>query len=289
MTQTTNIWKIMWREILRDKLALAGLVLFVAIVLTVYIWAAFIDQDAANTVNIRQRRQPPCSEFILGTDDSGRDMLPQLILSARVSFNIAFIVTFGGALLGTLYGLISGFYGKHVDNVMMRILDFVGMVPPIMLIIVFVATIHNYSAFMFALMMILIFSWQGTASLIRVKALQQSTLDYVSASKTLGTRNIVIMVREVLPNLVSIIVSNLTINMAANMGIETGLTFLGFGLPFGTPSLGRLVFYARTPTNLTERLWLWLPAALLIIIMMLCINFVGQALNRVADAKKRRV
>jgi len=278
----------MWREIRRDKLALVGLVLFVLIVATVYIWALFIDQSAAEVVNIRMRHQPPSAAHILGTDSAGRDMLTQLVLSARNSFNIAFIVTIGGAALGIVFGLISGFYGKQVDNVLMRVLDFIGMVPAIMLIIVFVATIANYTVFMFALMMILIFSWQGTARLIRVKALQQRNLDYVSASKTLGTPNFVIMFREVLPNLVSIIVSNITINMAANMGVETGLTFLGFGLPFGTPSIGRLVFYARTPTNMTDRPWLWLPAALLIIIMMLCINFVGQALNRVADAKKRR-
>ena len=278
----------MWREIYRDKLALTGLFLFIVITLTVYIWAFTIDETAAAVVNIRIRQNPPCADHILGTDSAGRDMLTQLILSARNSFNIAFIVTLGGAVIGIIFGLVSGFYGKHVDNVMMRVLDFIGMVPSIMLIIVFVAVIPNYSVFTFALLMILIFSWQGIARLIRVKALQQSTLDYVFASKTLGTRNFVIMFREVLPNLVSIIVSTVTINMAANMGIETGLTFLGFGLPFGSPSLGRLVHYARTPTNMTDRPWLWFPAALLIIIMMLSINFVGQALNRVADAKKRR-
>ena len=288
MTQTTNIWKIMWREIYRDKLALAGLILFVTITLTVYIWAMFIDQAAAGIVNIRLRHAPPSPGHILGHDSAGRDMLLQLILSARNSFTIAFIVTLGGAVIGLIFGLTSGFYGKHVDNVLMRILDFIGMVPAIMLIIVFVATIPNYSVFTFALLMILIFAWQEIARIIRVKALQQSTLDYVSASKTLGTPNIIIMFREVLPNLISIIVSTITINMAMNMGIETGLTFLGFGLPFGSPSLGRLVYYARTPTNMTDRPWLWLPAALLIIIMMLSINFVGQALNRVADAKKRR-
>ncbi|MCL2285453.1 MAG: ABC transporter permease subunit, partial [Firmicutes bacterium] len=147
----------------------------------------------------------------------------------------------------------------------------------------------NYGVVTFSLMMIGIFTWMSFAGLIRIKALQQGRLDYVAASKTLGTPNIVIIFREVLPNLVSIIVSQFTLSLAGNMGIETGLTFLGFGLPFGTPSLGRLVFYARTPANLTNRLWLWLPAALLIIIMMLCINFVGQALNRAADAKKRTV
>ena len=279
----------MWNEIYRDKMALIGLIFFVVATAAVYIWAAWIDETAAEIVNILVRHQPPSPEFPLGTDPAGRDMLTQLILSARNSFNIAFLVTIGGAILGIFFGLIAGFYGGHVDNIFMRVLDFIGMVPGIMLVIIFVALIPNYTVVHFSLIMIFVFSWQGTARLMRVKALQQGKMEYVAAFKTLGTPNVKIMFIKVLPNLVSIIVSNLTINLAANMGVETGLTFLGFGLPFGTPSLGRLIFYARTPFNLTDRPWLWLPAALLIILMMLSINFVGQALNRAADAKKRSV
>ena len=286
---TASVWKIMWREIYRDKLALVGLILFVLITATVYIWAMFIDPVDAAFVNLRTRLLPPGGDFFLGTDSAGRDMLHQLILSARNSFTIAYIVTFGGAIIGITFGLLAGFYGGHVDNVLMRLFNFWGMVPSLMLIIVFLQLVPNYGVVTFSLMMIGIFTWMSFAGLIRIKALQQGRLDYVAASKTLGTPNIVIIFREVLPNLVSIIVSQFTLSLAGNMGIETGLTFLGFGLPFGTPSLGRLVFYARTPANLTNRLWLWLPAALLIIIMMLCINFVGQALNRAADAKKRTV
>ena len=282
-------WKIMWQEIRYDKLALAGLIIFTLTVATVYTWAAFIDMDEIMMVRLLYRDQPPSAQYWLGTGMGGEDMMLHLIVSARNSFNITFIVTFSGAVIGIVFGLFAGFYGGHVDNVLMRVLDFFEMVPPIMLIIVLVSMIPNITPFTFALIMVFIFSWQGTARLIRAKSLQQGTLDYVSASKTLGTPNIVIIFREVMPNLVSILVSNFTINLAANMGIETGLTFLGFGLPIGSPSLGRLVFYAATPANLTGRLWLWLPAALLIVIMMLSVNFVGQALNRAADAKKRTV
>lgn len=286
--KTASVWKIMWTEIYNDKIALFGFFLFITIIATVYIWAPFIDQADAGFVNLRTRLLPPGGDFPLGTDSGGRDMLSQLILSARTSFNIAFIVTAGGATIGIIVGLFAGFYGGHVDNVIMRTINFIGMIPFFMLIIVFVSLIPNYSVTTFALIMIA-FSWQGTAILLRIKSLQQGRLDYVAASKTLGTPNIVIIFREVLPNLISIIVSNLTLILAANIGLETGLTFLGFGLPFGTQSLGRLVFYARTPANMTDRWWLWLPAALLIVVTMLCVNFVGQALNRAADAKKRSV
>jgi len=279
----------MWREVKNDKLALIGLFFFIVIVATVYLWYPFIDQAAADRVNLLTRNLPPGEGgFLLGTDPSGRDMLPRLILSARNSFNIAFLVTGGATLIGVFVGLFSGYYGGHVDNVIMRIIDFITMVPFIMLVIVFVALIPNYTPLTFSLIFIA-FSWQPTARLIRAKALQQGELDYVSASKTLGTPNIIIIFREVLPNLVSIITSNLTLTLAANMGIETGLTFLGFGLPHGVPSLGNLVHFARIPYDMQNRMWLWLPAALLIIVMMLCINFVGQALNRAADAKKRTI
>jgi len=231
--KTASAWKIMWNEIYHDKIALLGLILFILIVSTVYIWAIFIDPVDAGFVDLRTRLLPPSSDFWLGTDSAGRDMLHQLILSARNSFNIAFLVTAGGATIGILFGLFAGFYGGHVDNVLMRLLNFIGMVPFLMLIIIFVSLIPSYSAIQFAGIMIL-FSWQGTAVLLRIKALQQGRLDYVAASKTLGTPNVVIIFREVLPNLISIIVSNLTLAMAINQDEIGELLFNGLHFAAGS-------------------------------------------------------
>jgi len=284
-----SAWRVIWNEIRSDKVAMLGLLLFVAIIATVYIWSVFIDQGAMMEANFRLRNAGPAPGAPLGFDPLGRSMVPHLIMSARTSFNMAFLVTVIGVGFGMLLGLFAGFYGGHVDNILMRVLDFFGMIPPIMLIIVFVSTTPNYTTIHFVLAYTILYSWQGTARVIRSMTLRQSNLEYVLASKTLGTPNLVIIFREVLPNLVSISTATLTLNMAYNIGFETGLTFLGFGLPIGTPSLGRLVFYAATPHALRNYWWQWLPAALLIIIMMLCINFVGQALNRAADAKKRTI
>jgi peptide/nickel transport system permease protein len=284
-----SAWKAMWNEIRSDKLALIGLIVFIAIMATVYIWSLFIDERAMMIANFGLRNDAPTARVPFGFDALGRNMFPHLIISARNSFNMAYVVTFVGVAFGTVVGLFSGFYGGHVDNVLMRILDFWGMIPALMLIIVFVSTMPNYTPVQFALMFTVIYAWQSTARLIRSMAFRQANLDYVAASKTLGTPNIVVIFREVMPNLVSIMTANLTIQLAANIGFETGLTFLGFGLPFGTPSLGRLVFNAARPEALRNYWWQWLPAALLIIVVMLCVNFVGQALNRAADAKKRSV
>src|SRR5690606_29106195 len=125
------------------------------------------------------------------------------------------------------------------------------------------------------------------ARLVRSKALSEGRRDYISASKTMGTSSFKIMFREIMPNLSSLIIVDLTLNFAANIGIETGLSYLGFGLPSNTPSLGTLVSYATSPDILENKTWVWLPASLLILVLMLCINYVGQALKRAADSKQR--
>ena len=300
-----NPWRVMWREIYYDRIALIGLVLFIVIVGAIYISALFIDDGILMRVDaetIRNRNRPPVwtemrvlgdarptPGFILGTDGAGLCMLQKLILGARNSLNIAFSVAFIGTVIGMLVGLFSGFYGGHVDNVIMRIMDFLAMVPLIMIVILTVQLMSPISVFMLSVLLIALVAWQPTARLIRIMALKQSMLDYVSASKTMGTPSIVIIFREVLPNLVSITLSNFTLTLAAFVGIETGLSFLGLGLPFDVPSLGTILVAARVPFDMVNRMWQWLPAAILVIVLMLSINFVGQALNRAADAKKRRI
>src|SRR5699024_1118667 len=128
----------------------------------------------------------------------------------------------------------------------------------------------------------------GIARLIRSKALQERELDYVNASKTMGSSDLKIMFTQVLPNLSSIIIVTMTLNLAANIGLESGLSFLGFGFPEETPSLGTLLSYSTDPQTLEYRWWVWLPAGILILVLMLAVNNVGQALKRATDARQRK-
>jgi peptide/nickel transport system permease protein len=283
-----SAFRVIWREIYHDKMALVALFVFVTIIAGIFLLSLTIDQKDATFIDFNYRNAPPSAQFILGNDNGGRSIADLLVLGARNSILVGFSVTLIAGFVGICVGLISGFYGGHIDNAVMRVIDTWNMLPTLMIIIVIVTIMPDYQTYHFVLVMSA-FSWTGTARLIRAMALQQRNLDYVSASKTLGTRNPVIMIREVLPNLVSIITVNMTLSLAGNMGIETGLTFLGFGLPFNTPSLGWLVSLARNPFTLQNRMFQWLPAALLIFILMFCIYCVGQALNRAADARQRRI
>ncbi len=230
---------------------------------------------------------PPSAEHWLGTDYGGRDIFGQLIIGTRNSFTIGLAITVISCLIGLTIGLIAGYFGGVVDNIIMRIIDFVMVLPFLMLVIVFITLVPKFNILTFILIMS-IFLWTGKARLIRSKVLTEKELDYVSASKTLGTPNWKIILFQVLPNLSSIIIVSVTLNLAGNIGIESGLTFLGFGLPESTPSLGTLVSYARNPDVLQDKWWIWLPASIMILVLMLCINFIGQALRRSADARQRK-
>jgi peptide/nickel transport system permease protein len=275
------------REIYNDKLALISLSIFTVIAIYIFVAAALTDPDSLRRVNLHMRNSPPMPEYLLGTDPSGRDILQLVTVGARNSLAIALLITLLTSGMGIVVGLASGYYGGRVDNAIMRILDFLTMLPRLMLVIVVISLLPAYNPLTFVLVVSAL-GWMYPARLFRAKALQQSSLDYVSAAKALGSSNFRVMFRHVLPNISSIIIVDFTLALAMNVGVETGLTFLGFGLPFGTPSLGALIAHASSLTEMQNRPWQWLPAALLSLVLMLCINFVGHAVKRAANVKQIR-
>ncbi|APO43108.1 peptide ABC transporter permease [Paenibacillus amylolyticus] len=278
---------ILWRELVRDKVALISLIFLGLVLLIVYGTALILDQDEIVKVDLFALYEPPSAQYWLGTDYGGRDVFGQLIIGTRNSLSIAILVTVMTGFLGIVIGILSGYFGGLIDNVFMRIVDFFMILPFMMIVIAFVTAVPKYNIVSFSLIMTA-FLWMGIARLIRSKALQERELEYVKASKTLGSSHLKIIFSQVLPNLSSIIIVTMTLNLAANIGLESGLSFLGFGFPESTPSLGTLVSYARNPQTLESRWWIWLPASVLILVLMLSINNVGQALKRATDARQRR-
>lgn len=277
---------VIWRELAKDKLALFSLISFIGVVLFIYIYSFLLDQSAVTTINLRNIFSPPNAENWLGTDYGGRDVFGQLVIGARNSLTIGIVITLVTSFIGITLGVIAGYFGGWVDYIIMRFIDFILVLPTTMLIIVFVSLVPRFNVVNFIFIMSL-FYWTAIARLIRSKTLAERELDYVSASKTLGSPNWKIILFQVLPNLSSIIIVNMTLNLAGNIGIETGLSYLGFGLPESVPSLGTLISYSTNPDVMQNKWWVWLPAAILILVLMLCINFVGQALKRAADARQR--
>jgi len=283
-----SLTKTIWHEIKHDNIAIIAFITFTFILLAAYITPLFLDQSQIIRINFSKIYEMPSTENWLGTDYGGRDVFGQLVIGARNSITIGIMITLFAGFIGLTVGLISGYFGGKVDFFIMRTIDFFMILPITMMIIVFVVVVPKFNVWSFiGIMSILL--WFGKARLIRSRTLAERELDYVNASKTLGTPNWKIMLFEVFPNLSSLVIVNMTLTLASNIGIETGLTYLGFGLPESTPSLGTLISYAKNPDIIQSKWWVWLPASLLILILMLCINFIGQAIKRASDAKQRLV
>jgi peptide/nickel transport system permease protein len=309
-TKPLNMLQLFWKELRHDPLALIASFILIVLILGVYIGAAVVDaQMDVMRNNLLIQNQPPedLSHFspemlgtflgtdsaptivtLFGTDTQGRFVAPLMLVAARNSFNIGLAVAALSFIIGLLVGSVSGYFGGRVDNVIMRITDTWTMLPSLMCMIAIIAIVPDRTPGVFILIFTA-FTWMNRTRLVRAAALQNRNLDYISASKTLGTRNLVIMVREMLPNMVDIIVANFFLTVAASIGIETGLTMIGWGLGMEHPSLGAIIANALQPVNLQFRWWTWAPAVVLVVTMMLSINFVGNVLQRVADPRQRLV
>lgn len=286
MARSSNM-KMIVREFKQDKTATIFFFSLTLLIVVIYVWSAFLDTNKIMTVDILNQYAPPGKDgMLLGSEQGGRNILYLLVVGTRNSLSIGFAVTFLSQLIGISFGLIAGYYGGKVDNVMMRFLDFMMTLPMLMLVIVIVSIIPNYSMTSFVLIMSA-FYWIGTARLIRSRTLAEANREYISASKTLGTSDLVIIFRELLPNLSSLIIVEAILNLTSNIGIEVGLSFLGFGLPESVPSLGTLIGYAQEPEILTGKIWVWLPAALLILLFCVGFSYIGNVIRRAFDARQR--
>ncbi len=275
----------MLEEFKKDKLAVIALATLVLLLLFVFVGSVFFDVSQVMQVDLLNRYASPGGDHLLGTDEAGRDVLGQLLLGARTSLVAASAVTILTGFIGIGLGLLSGYSGGFLDSLLMRSVEFIMVLPASLLVLVLVSIVSEYNLFVFILLMSA-FSWAGKSRVFRNRTRSEAKRDYVRASRTAGTNDLRIMVREILPNLSSLVIINTTMSLARNIGMETGLSFLGLGLPPTMPSIGNLLRYAVSPIVFENYVWVWLPASTLIFVLLLCIIYVGQALRRAADAKQ---
>lgn len=280
-------WRVIFREFTHDKGAMVAFVIMAVIILGAVIGSFFVPSSRYVDVNIMwQWAKPGTDGLLLGADDSGRDVMAELIVGLRNSIAIGWCVALFIEIIGILVGLSSGYFGGWVDNILMRITDFFMILPALMIQIVVITIVPHFSIWVL-IAMITALGWMTTARLYRAAVLSQAKRDYVLASKTSGSSNFKIMFFGVLPNISSLLLVDITLSFATSVGIETGLTYLGYGLPDTTPSIGRLISFASDPVNMTQYPWSWLPATLILIVLSLSVNYVGKALQRAADSRQR--
>ncbi|MBF0714603.1 ABC transporter permease [Gemella sp. GH3] len=291
VTNYPSAFSVVAREFKKDKIALTAFITLSAIVTFVILFNIYIRitglKAEYHEVNILNRFLLPGEDgYLLGTDAGGHSVFGWLMMGIGNSMLISLVVTTIVISFGTLVGLVISYYGGKIDNIVMRFVDFLTILPYLMIIIVFVSIYRGYGVISFIFMLSAL-SWMSITRLVRSKALSESRRDYVLASKTMGTSDFSIMFKGILPNIASIIIVEATLLLVINMGTEVALTYLGFGLPAGTPSIGTLLSYAKDADILVNKMYIWLPAALSILVIALCINYIGQALRRALDARQR--
>lgn len=273
-------WKTFWS----NPLAWVGVILLTLIVLFSFLGPVFY-HVSAYTPNLGAALSPPNAHYPLGADSLGRDNLIRLMIGGQLSLEVGFAAALVTMVIGVIYGLISGFVGGATDVILMRIVDILYAIPQLFFLL-FLDSVFKPNAVLLVFV-IALFSWFGVARLVRGEVLSLKTRDYVEAARALGSSNLRIMIRHLLPNVMGVVVVSTTLQVANAILTVAGLSFLGLGLPPPTPNWGQML--SDSMTYMFQNAW-WLiyPPGFAILFVELCVNFIGVALNQAYDPRLRR-
>lgn len=224
---------------------------------------------------------PPTCENWLGTDDQGRDVLARLIYGFRISILFGLTLTLLGSAIGILVGSMEGYFGGWFDLLSQRFIEIWSGMPVFFLLIIMSSVITP--GFFTLLGLMLLFSWMTLVDVVRAEFLKARNLDYIRAARALGVSTPVIMFKHALPNAMVASLSMLPFVLAGSVTTLTGLDFLGFGMPPGSPSLGELLSQGKT--NL-QAPWLGITAFFSLAIMLSLLTFIGEAVRDAFDPRK---
>ncbi|MEJ5197799.1 MAG: oligopeptide ABC transporter permease [Anaerolineae bacterium] len=270
------------RRFLRHRLAVVSAILLLFLSVAA-IAAPILPLPDPVKIDARALRKPPSEAHWLGTDDAGRDVLSRLVWGGRISLSVGLVAASISVTIGTLIGLASGYGGGQIDFWLMRLTEVVMTIPTLIIIISLVAvlgpSIYNVMG------VIGLFGWAGIARLVRAETLSLRERDFVMASRCIGARGRRIMFRHILPNVTAPIIVAGTFAVAGAILSEASLSFLGIGVRPPTPTWGNMLMRAQSLTVLESMPWLWLPPGLMITLVVLSINFLGDALRDALDPR----
>ena len=274
-----NDWQTVWRRFRHHRLACFSLAVL-AVICTAAVLAPIIapydPEEIAGPFGAA-----PSLKFILGTDQIGRDMFSRLLYATRISLLVGVLATAISTAIGVILGLLGGYFGGWLDIAIMRFTDMVMSFPYILLVLVAAAI---FEPGLWSIILILGFvDWPGIARLVRGNVLSLRETNFVKGSIVAGMPTRHILFSEILPNTVAPILVYATSVMALSMLDEASLSFLGMGVQPPAASLGNMLNSAQSLTVLTRQPWLWIPPGLLIVILVVAINFVGDALRDALD------
>jgi peptide/nickel transport system permease protein len=275
-----------WRETLgllaRNRTALVSAIVLL-VILVVAVFDDFFAPQGANEQDIANRLEPPSGSHLFGTDDLGRDILSRVILGASVSLKVGFLSVGLAMVVGTVIGLVAGYYGGWRDDVLMRVMDVLFAFPAVLLAIAILAirgpgTSNTIIAI--AIVYVPIFARVTRASVLGVREEV-----YVRASRSVGASDFRLLTRHVLPNAAPPIIVQASVSLAFAVLAEAALSFLGLGTQPPNPSWGLMLAEGRGYIDLAW--WLAFFPGMAIVVTVLCFNLLGDGLRDVLDPRQR--
>ncbi len=287
------------RRFRKHKMAIAGMIGIAILVLFIIVGAVVIPESKANQVELAASLAAPSQSHIMGTDSTGRDVFSRIIYGGQISMMIGLLSVLISVSLGTVIGGLAAYYGKWVDNVLMRFTEAMLSIPSLFLLIVLGKTFgrniqtinvfgHTFSGSVGIVILVIgLTSWMYLARLVRANVLSLKEMDYISAAKSLGASNARIFFNHLVPNTLGIIIVSATLGLAGAILTEAYVSFLGLGVQPPTASWGNMLTSAQSFIQ-RGAWWMWLYPSLFIVFTILCINLMGDGLRDAFDPHSTR-
>ncbi|MCI8539080.1 MAG: ABC transporter permease [Oscillospiraceae bacterium] len=272
------------RKFLRNKLAVLGLVV-ILVILVACVAGALLGVDYS-TPNPPIMRQAPSGEHIFGTDTIGRDLFARVLFGGCYSIFIGVFCAVLSSVLGAVLGAIAGYFGKWADMIIVRISEIFQAFPQLVLVMMLVAILKERSINNM-LFVFVITGWMTTFRMVRNEFMSLKNETYVKVCEAFGMSRSNVMFKQILPNVMTPIIVSTTTNVAYFILQEASLSFIGLGVSDSTPTWGNILNAAKSIDVVQNQWWLWVFPGLAISLFVLAINFFGDGLRDVLDAKQQ--
>lgn len=273
-----------WRRYKRNKLAVAGLIVF-AIYIVLAIGAPLFSDYDPEAFDLMEADLPPSWEHPFGTDSMGGDIFIRSLFGARVSLTVAIVAMLITVTFGVIYGAVSGYFGGWLDALLMRIVDALQSIPSFFLLLIIAASVvPSMWSTIFALAA---FGWLGMARIVRGEILSLKERDFAEAAIATGETKRAVIFYHIVPNAIAPIIVIATLEVAGNIIAEATLSFLGLGIQPPTPSWGNMLTSAQELVTLTMYPWSAIFPGLCIMLAVLAVNFIGDGLRDALDPRQK--
>lgn len=277
--------RLAFRRFVRHRLAIVGLIIL-AVLVVLAVLAPWIAPYDPTKLDLRALKQPPSPAHLFGTDTVGYDVFSRFVWGARTSLIVGFGAVAVSVCIGTVMGVLSGYYGGWVDALISRVIEVLLSLPALLLVAIFVSVIGP--SLQSVIIVIALLTWPQIARLVRGQYLVLRESEFITAARVIGAADRRIMFRHLLPNVLGPLSVAATFYMAMAILLEASLSFLGLGVKPPAPSWGTMVALATNANVLQNLPWVWVPPAIAIALVVLGINFVGDGLRDAVDPRAVR-